>query len=663
MARFAIPESREFLIDGRNYSFVSWMENDALHLKLKETGEPRVLPYPEFMRKYESGSAELVTFSFKETKQTNLSGSGVCLELLRGDVRKICHMRFLVVKEIERFYAGCPFKQAIREAVRSLSSQPDFNYPMPCERTLERWYNRWVEYGKTYSALIPRFHNRGRRGTRMSPKVAAMFCRLIEKHYMNREKPSSNAIHKQLETEIERYNCEQDGYGELSLPGLRTLQRHIKEIPLYDRIAARQGEEKAEKHFKAKGKGPTAKYPLHMVQVDHHQVDLILVNEKGVVQGRPWMTVILDLYSRMVLGFHVSLDYPSYDAVRQSLLMAIRRKDELLQGYNNEDGSRLVEYDWPCFGRMEILIFDNGPEFHSVAIIESCGQLGINIEYNPAYAPHYKGCVERWIGTFSQRVSQIIKGTTFSNPKERGDYDSVKHACLTIEDFQAVTLKFVVDTYSMEKHSVIGMAPYVKWCNGVKNYPPELPNTASELAVLTSYVKYRTLNAKGIQLHGGLFYNSDTLASIRCECMAKEMENPRVKVKYDVNNISTIFVEHPLSNEYYPVPCTNSDYAEGMTLWMHDQLRKMPKEEQDRYWAEHELLPLKTTMLEMIDQMEEKNAELPKKAEKLKRERKKAQKAQQKPNHAKSSEGQVVSFVTAKREKRLKTKAWSVEEV
>ncbi|MBG5721964.1 hypothetical protein I5E67_32785, partial [Pseudomonas aeruginosa] len=38
--------------------------------------------------------------------------------------------------------------------------------------------------------------------------------------------------------------------------------------------------------------------------------------------------------------------------------------------------------------------------------------------------PHYGGIVERIIGTAMQMIHDELPGTTFSNPDQRGDYDS-----------------------------------------------------------------------------------------------------------------------------------------------------------------------------------------------------------------------------------------------
>lgn len=46
------------------------------------------------------------------------------------------------------------------------------------------------------------------------------------------------------------------------------------------------------------------RHPLDIVQIDHTQADILLVNEQdGQIIGRPWLSVALDVATRCVLGF------------------------------------------------------------------------------------------------------------------------------------------------------------------------------------------------------------------------------------------------------------------------------------------------------------------------------------------------------------------------
>ncbi|WP_084534256.1 hypothetical protein [Paraburkholderia dilworthii] len=74
-----------------------------------------------------------------------------------------------------------------------------------------------------------------------------------------------------------------------------------------------------------------AKYPLEIVQVDHTQADVLLVSEYDRrVIGRPWLTIALDVATRCVLSFYVSMDRPGAATVGLLLTRAALCKEPWL---------------------------------------------------------------------------------------------------------------------------------------------------------------------------------------------------------------------------------------------------------------------------------------------------------------------------------------------
>jgi len=80
---------------------------------------------------------------------------------------------------------------------------------------------------------------------------------------------------------------------------------------------------------------PATRRALGIVQVDHTPVDVMVV-EQGTRQsiGRPWITVVFDIATRAVLGFHVSLEAPSATSVAMTLGMACLPKYNWLSKVN-----------------------------------------------------------------------------------------------------------------------------------------------------------------------------------------------------------------------------------------------------------------------------------------------------------------------------------------
>ena len=165
--------------------------------------------------------------------------------------------------------------------------------------------------------------------------------------------------------------------------------------------------------------------PLEVVQIDHTLVDVLVVDElERLPLGRPWLTLAIDVASRMVTGFYVSLDAPSILSVALALTQAVLPKDLWLC-------DRELEMAWPACGLPEFLHLDNAPEFKSEALERGTREYGINLLYRPIGRPHFGGHIERLIGTVMGAV-HLLPGTTFTSVIKKGSYRPEKTASLQV---------------------------------------------------------------------------------------------------------------------------------------------------------------------------------------------------------------------------------------
>ena len=156
-------------------------------------------------------------------------------------------------------------------------------------------------------------------------------------------------------------------------------------------------------------------------RIDHTVVDTIVFDEQTRLPiGRPFLTIAVDICTRMLAGFHLSLDAPSSASVGLCLLHAVYDKTLWLQ-------ERGIEQVWPVAGLPSVLHYNNGAEFHSRALKTACREYGVKLVYRPPATPRYGGHIERLIGTMMGAV-HVLPGTTFSNPKAREGYASEARA-------------------------------------------------------------------------------------------------------------------------------------------------------------------------------------------------------------------------------------------
>lgn len=195
--------------------------------------------------------------------------------------------------------------------------------------------------------------------------------------------------------------------------------------------------------------------PLDQVQIDHTKVDLKVVDaDGGVIFRRPWLTLVIDIYTRVILGFYLSIRAPGIHSVSRALLMACLPKDEVLRSLN-------IELEWPTYGKPKEAHTDNASEFHSKAYCRGCENQNIRHVNRPLGRKHWGGHIERVIGTNMSEV-HLLPGTTFSNSKKRGDYKSDEKACLTMDEL-ARWLTLNIIEYNNTVHRELDESPFQRW--------------------------------------------------------------------------------------------------------------------------------------------------------------------------------------------------------
>ncbi|HEX4810295.1 MAG TPA: hypothetical protein VH325_15255 [Bryobacteraceae bacterium] len=113
-----------------------------------------------------------------------------------------------------------------------------------------------------------------------------------------------------------------------------TVRRRVAAVPDRLKLEKRQSRKAAaEKYEPIKGHFPGADYPLAVAQIDHTPMDVVVVDEehRQPIQ-RPSLTVVIDVYSRMVLGFAIYLEKPSAFAAGLAIAHAVLPKEDWLAG-------------------------------------------------------------------------------------------------------------------------------------------------------------------------------------------------------------------------------------------------------------------------------------------------------------------------------------------
>lgn len=432
----------------------------------------------------------------------------------------------------------------------------------PSMSSVLRWWKKWKQSNQNIMSLVDK-KSGSSKSRKFNGKVEKIINEIIERDYLTPQKTKVIDVYNTVCFRIKEIN--KISQYPLKVPSRSQFYRMCNNLDKYECLAAREGKTVADKHFRATGSGIVTKYILERVEIDHTPLDVMVVNEKtGLVDGRPWLTSLIDKHSRIILGFEIGFEPPSELSVMRALRNAILPKTYLKSELPN------LLNEWIAYGIPTSITCDNGFEFHANDLKRMCVELNIELQFCPKKQANYKGGIERLQGHLNSSVCHRIPGTTFSNVDKRGEYNSEKSARVYLNDLKKLIHEWVIDIHSHEINRITHRTPYAIWNEGLQIREPLLPESIQQLDLILTKEYTRKLNHEGVMLHG-LHYNSGELALLR----KRSYESYDVKVRFNPSNIQSIWVYDEVNRDYISVPCIQIEYAEDLSLKEHTLIKKM----------------------------------------------------------------------------------------
>ena len=175
-------------------------------------------------------------------------------------------------------------------------------------------------------------------------------------------------------------------------------------------------------------------------QADHTLLDLWVKWDDGP-PARPWLSVIMDDYSRGVAGFRLSFHEPSAIQTTLVLRQAIWKK-QLPQ--------------WQLCGVPTTFYTDHGSDFTSRHLEQVGAELKMNLVFSEAGMQRGRGRIERFFRTINQMLLCGLPGyTSAGTPDEK--------ALLTLAGLEDRLRQFILDEYHQRPHSESGVPPQLRW--------------------------------------------------------------------------------------------------------------------------------------------------------------------------------------------------------
>lgn len=447
------------------------------------------------------------------------------------------------------------------------------------ESTINRYLKRYWCRGKNKNALIPEFKNSGGRGKEkrasegikrgrprknskllgiginVDDNIKRVFKLAVNKYYNTSSKNSLTIAYQLMIKEYFR-NIENknDILSNQEIPTYEQFKYWFYKNRNYKKeVVSRFGSKKYEqKHRAILGKtnndvlGPGSLY-----QIDATIADVYVVSEfnRNWIIGRPVMYMVLDSFSRMIVGFYVGLEGPSFIGAAMALASVVEDKVKLCKEYDIE----ITQEEWPVNNLPDHIIADRG-EMEGKNIESLVQALGIGIKVTPPFRADWKGCVEQNFRVLNTHTKPFLVGKVDGNFKERGDKDYRLDAKLTIKEFTKIIIKTILyhnnshilreyDRSQFQIEDDVKAVPIELWNWGIENISGRLKSLPREIVLLNLMpTGSATVTSKGIRFNGAYYASKESLGEHWFE-KARNSGSWKINISYDLRKMDYIYIK------------------------------------------------------------------------------------------------------------------------
>jgi transposase InsO family protein len=389
-------------------------------------------------------------------------------------------------------------------------------------RTIRHWLQRYRQaetlHGDGYLGLLPRFHDCGNRRGKLPERTQALMSDIIGTDYETIKQKRKFHVYGTLIRA-----CESEG---IAAPSYKTFSATINRRLQGELVFKRRGRRAAyqfeppylELHLTTPRHGDR---PFHICHADHTELDVeVLCSSTGRNLGRPWLTILIDAFSRRLLAFFLSFDPPSYRSCMMLLRECVRRHGRLPQ----------------------ILVVDGGKEFESVYFETLLARYECTKKTRPPAKPRFGSVCERLFGTSTQLIYSLAGNTQITKNVRQvtTSVDPRNHAVWTLEFLYSRLCEWAYEFYDITMHPALGQSPRDCFTLGLQRsgnrphrhipYDDEfrmmtLPTTAKGVALVNS--------GKGVKINH-LHYWSTAFRD-------PAIERTRIPVRYDPYDSGTAY--------------------------------------------------------------------------------------------------------------------------
>jgi transposase InsO family protein len=308
-------------------------------------------------------------------------------------------------------------------------------------RTVRHWLHRYrhaeASQGDGYLGLLPRVQDCGNRNKKLPEKTTALISQVIATEYETIKQKSRFHVYGALVRACESEGTVAPSYKTFCLAINRRLQSNV----IFKRRGRRAAYQVEAPYLELEFTTPRhGDRPFHICHIDHTELDLeVLCSSTGRTLGRPWLTILMDAFTRRILAFFLTFDPPSYRSCMMVLRECVRRHERLPQ----------------------ILVVDGGSEFESIYFETLLARYECTKKTRPPAKPRFGSVCERLFGTSAQLIYSLAGNTQLTKNVRQmtASVDPQKHAVWTLESLHSRLCEWAYEFYDTTMHPALGQSP------------------------------------------------------------------------------------------------------------------------------------------------------------------------------------------------------------
>jgi hypothetical protein len=493
---------------------------------------------------------------------------------------------------------------------------------LPSDRTFRKWVQTRGTEGDRRPADFASYTSVGPRRRRIHPMVLAIIKHWAIRFHA-RPRQSVNGFHRRVTEDIDRYkrgealeilNFERALDPPLNPETVKMCTRRIftQEIERArggKALAVAYGTRAREQRF---GGGGVAQEPvrfLQYVQLDSTPFPMVFVFDavRRLPIGMPTVTIALDVYTRVILGWDITFDPPSYASYLRTMLhTALPKKVPDCFDCAPETAADLAELCGKVVGHM---LVDNAREQVGRAAQDAGGDIGFGVRWAGVKQPTHKGHVESCLGKLQEILRNRLPAGSWDIPLMREfDYNPKQHALVTLEQFREAFAATIARYHTKGHSGLLQRTPLDVWLEQRALHGLDWVTDADHFRRAVGEIAYVSFRGDGASIEG-LRYGSDgsderyplsnddllfNLGLARGAATdAKKRTFDKVKIKYDPNDLSLAWIYDEHQREYVTIPCTMRRYSENLPLWLHTRLKDFASEKKLKFENERDMVAVR----------------------------------------------------------------------